>query len=223
MPPPLVKALKAGRPIAKLMAGGEPFSIGKWALYSSATHHDWLKADETRRRLKRTMSEFFTRWHAIITTVAPTTAFEHVESGDAVTRVMKVDGKPLPYHMFHAWIALASVCHLPSVVIPVPRAKGELPCGVQIIGPEGGDLEVLAIAEALESQMGGFQKPPEENLAPPLELTVRSKGKPAKAKPAPKPKPVKEKPPRKAKPVKPEKPKPAPKVKPPKPAKPAKR
>ena len=226
MPPPLVRALKAGRPIAKLMAGGEPFSIGKWALYSAASHHDWLKADETRRRLKRTMSEFFTRWHAIITPVAPTTAFEHIESGDAVTRLIKVDGKPVPYHMFHAWIALATVCHLPSVVIPVPRAKGELPCGVQIIGPEGGDLDVLAIAEALESQMGGFQRPPEENLSAPLELTVKSKGKPVKAKPAPKAKPAKEKPAKPAKPAKPpraEKPKPAPKVKPPKPAKPSRR
>ncbi|RYZ09616.1 MAG: amidase [Alphaproteobacteria bacterium] len=220
MPTPLLKALEAGRPIAKLMARGEPFSRGKWALYSAATHHDWLKADETRRRLKRTMSEFFSRWHAIITPVAPTTAFEHVESGDAVTRLMTVDGKPAPYHMFHAWIALATVCHLPSVVIPVPRRKGELPCGVQIIGPEGGDLDVLAIAEALEAQMGGFQRPPEAVLLAPL--PVRMKGKPVKAKPAPKPKPVK---PVKEKPVKPAKvvkPKPAPKVKPPKPVKPAK-
>ncbi len=225
MPPPLVRALKAGRPIARLMAGGEPFSLGKWALYSSASHHDWLKADEIRRRLKRTMSEFFTRWHAIITPVAPTTAFEHLESGDAVTRLIKVDGQAVPYHMFHAWIALATVCHLPSVVIPVPRGRGELPCGVQIIGPEGGDLDVLAIAEALESQMGGFQRPPEENLSPPLELTLRSKGGPAKAKPPPRAKAVKEKPAKPAKPARPvktKKPKPPPKVKPPKPPKPAK-
>jgi amidase len=226
MPGPLVRALQAGRPIAKLMARGEPFSRGKWALYSAASHHDWLKADETRRRLKRTMSEFFTRWHAIITPVSPTTAFEHVETGDAVTRLMKVDGQPTPYHMFHAWIALATVCHLPSVVIPVPRAKGELPAGVQIIGPEGGDLDVLAIAEALESQMGGFKRPPEENLTSPLPLAIKVNGKQAKAKPAPKAKPVKpvkEKPAKPVKPPKAQKPKPAPKVKPPKPVKPARK
>jgi amidase len=229
MPAPLVKALQAGRPIAKLMARGEPFSRGKWALYSAASHHDWLKADETRRRLKRTMSEFFSRWHAIITPVSPTTAFEHVESGDAVTRLMTVDGLPTPYHMFHAWIALATVCHLPAVVIPVPRAKGELPCGIQIIGPEGGDLDVLAIAEALEAEMGGFKRPPEDALTAPM--AVKTTGKPQKVKPAPKvkpAKPVKEKPATKvkpAKPVKPPKAKPAAKVKPQKPVKlkPAKR
>lgn len=225
MPVPLVKALQAGRPLAKLMARGEPFGRAKWAAYSAATHHDWLRADEARRRLKRAMSEFFSRWHAIITPVAPTTAFEHVDGGDAVSRPMQVDGKPTPYHMFHSWIALATICHLPAVVIPVPRAKGELPCGVQIIGPEGGDMDVLAIAEALEAQMGGFQRPPEDALKAPPALPAKANGKPAKPKPPPKPKPekpVKEKP-VKAKPVKPAKPKPEPKPKPPKPVKPAKR
>ena len=128
---------------------------------------------------------------------------------------MQVDGKPVPYHMFHAWIALATVCHLPSVVIPVPRRPGELPCGVQIIGPEGGDMDVLAIAEALEAQMGGFQRPPETVLT--AGPTLKAKGGPQKVKPAPKP--VKEKP---VKPAKVVKPKPAPRVKPPKPVKPVK-
>ncbi len=230
MPTPLVKALEAGRPLAKLIARGEPFGRGKWAAYSAATHHDWLRADEARRRLKRTMSEFFTRWHAIITPVAPTTAFAHVDSGDAVSRTVLVDGRSIPYHMFHGWVALASVCHLPSVVIPVPRRPGQLPCGVQIIGPEGGDEDVLAIAEALEAQMGGFQRPPEDNLKV-YALPVKANAKALKQKPAPKPakppkppKPVKTKQ-AKAKPVKPpkaQKPKPAPKVKPAKPPKPVK-
>jgi amidase len=149
MPTPLVKAMEMGRPIARVLAGAEPFSRGKWALYSAATHHDWLKADETRQRLKRNVAEFFTRWSAIIAPVAPSTAFEHIDTGDAVTRLLKVDGKPTPYHAFHSWIALATVCHLPAAVIPAPRGKDELPCGIQIIGPEGADFEVLAIAEAL--------------------------------------------------------------------------
>lgn len=221
MPGPLVKALEAGRPLTRLMARGEPFGRAKWAAYSAATHHDWLHADEARRRLKRTISEFFSRWHAIITPVSPTTAFEHVVAGDAVSRPMQVDGKPTPYHMFHSWIALATVCHLPAVVIPVPRRAGQLPCGVQIIGPEGGDMDVLAIAEALEAQMGGFQRPPEDVLKSLPALPAKVNGKAPKAKPPPKPKPakpVKEKP-VKAKPAKVAKPKPPPKVKPAKPSK----
>lgn len=229
MPGPLVKALEAGRPLAKLIARGEPFGRGKWAAYSAATHHDWLRADEIRRRLKRTMSDFFSRWHAIITPVAPTTAFEHIETGDAVSRTLAVDGKPIPYHLVHGWIALATVCHLPAVVIPVPRRPGQLPAGIQIIGPEGGDEDVLAIAEALEAQMGGFQRPSEDGIRARTSVpaVIGKAGKPKPQTKPPKPaKPVKAKPVKPvkpAKPVKPPKPKPQPKAKPPKPAKPVRR
>jgi amidase len=219
MPASLVKAMEVGRPLARVLSRGEPFSRSKWALYSAATHHDWLKADEARQRMKRNVADFFTRWHAIIAPVAPSTAFEHVETGDAVTRVLKVDGEPTPYHAFHSWIALATVCHLPAVTIPVPRRKGELPCGIQIIGPEGGDFDVLAIAEAIEDVMGGFQRPPEDNLVQPLELTQKTQKKPPRPKPAPKPKkerpakPRSVKAPKPPKPPKPEKPKPVKKAK----------
>ena len=182
MPTPLVKAMEMGRPIAKAMARGEPFSRGKWALYSAATHHDWLKADEARQRLKRNVAEFFTRWQAIIAPVAPSTAFEHVDDrrcgdapaegrwqADALSRVPFVDraGDGVPP-------ALAAV-------IPVPRGRDELPCGVQIIGPEGGDFDVLAIAEAIEAQIGGFQRPPEDNLAAAARFSRR---RPARSRPS---------------------------------------
>jgi hypothetical protein len=51
---------------------------------------------------------------------------------------------------------------------------------VQVIGPEGGDEELLAIAEALEAELGGFQPPPQKMS----QLTARTKtgGKPAKAR-----------------------------------------
>lgn len=212
MPPPLVKAMEMGRPLARAFAGKEAFSRSKWALYSAATHHDWLKANEARERLKREMNAFFGRWSALIMPVAPSHAFAHIETGDAVTRLLDVDGSPQPYHTFHSWIALATVCHLPSVVIPAPHKPGQLPAGVQIIGPEGADEEVLAIAEALEAEMGGFQPPPQEMTG--RSGAIEPKGKPARARPA---KPVRAAKPKPAKPVKPKKPKPD------KPAKPRKR
>jgi amidase len=181
MPARLVKAMERGRPIARVLASRYPFSRSKWALYSAATHHDWLIANEAREKLKREVSGFFGKWSAIIAPVAPSTAFEHVAAGDAVSRKMKVDGATAAYHTFHSWIALATACHLPAAVIPVPREAGELPCGVQIIGPEGGDLDVLAIAEALEARMGGFQQPPPEGeLTSPLaKAVIKRKAKPA--------------------------------------------
>jgi amidase len=162
MPGPLVKAMEVGRPIVRVLARREPYSRSKWALYSAATHRDWLIADETRQKLKRDMDAFFERWDFLLCPVAPATAFAHVETGDSVTRKLLVDGEPTPYHTFHSWIALATVCHLPSVVVPAPRGPSGLPRGVQIIGPLGADLDVLAVAEALEREMGGFAPPPEE-------------------------------------------------------------
>ena len=201
MPTPLVKAMAVGRPLARALANREPFSRSKWALYSAATHHDWLRANEAREHLKREVAHFFSKWSAILAPIAPSTAFEHAEGGDSVTRKLLVDGEPTPYHAFHSWIALATICHLPAAVIPVPRKAGDLPCGVQIIGPEGGDLDVLAIAEALEAQMGGFQAPPEAALSGVIETraltskakpATKKKEKPAKPPKAPKsPKPVK--------------------------------
>ncbi len=187
MPQPLVKTMEMGRPFAKLLASREPFSRSKWALYSAATHHDWLKANEAREKLKRDMADMFTRYDAIIAPVAPSAAFEHVQKGDSVTRKLLVDGAPAPYHAFHSWIALATICHLPAVTIPVSQQPGQLPAGIQIIGPEGADLDVLAIAEALEGSMGGFVAPPALTVA--AEAPKAAKRKTAvRQKPAKKPK-----------------------------------
>lgn len=181
MPRPLVKAMEMGRPLTRLLVKREPYSHSKWVAYSTATHHDWLKADEARQRLKRNIAHYFDNWDAIICPIAPSAAFEHVERGNSVTRKMLVDGKDTPYHTFHSWIALATVCHLPSVVIPAPQSAGGLPAGVQIIGPEGADLSILAIAEELEKLMGGFVAPPDDPpTSPPPPPPPRPK--PAKAK-----------------------------------------
>lgn len=212
MPTPLVRAMEVGRPLARALAGREPFSRSKWALYSAATHAEWLVANEAREKLKREVAGFFGKWNAILCPIAPSTAFEHIEKGDSVTRKLVVDGASTPYHAFHGWIALATICHLPSIVIPIPQPDGKLPAGVQIIGPEGADEDILAIAEALEAELGGFRAPPDLPAIQSAPVSKRTATK-AKAKPA-----------KPAKPVKPkaEKPKPAPKQKKAKPAKPVK-
>ncbi len=183
MPRPLVKAMEMGRPLTKLLVKREPYSHGKWVAYSAATHHDWLKADEARQRLKRNIAHYFDNWDAIICPIAPSAAFEHIDKGNSVTRKLLVDGESTPYHTFHSWIALATVCHLPAVVIPVPQKGGGLPAGIQIIGPEGADNSVLAIAEEIERVLGGFVVPPDD---PPTSPPPPPPG----PKPKPKPKPA---------------------------------
>ena len=47
------------------------------------------------------------------------------------------------------WAGLTGVAHLPSTVIPTGLNKDGLPIGVQIVGPEYGDLITIGIAEEL--------------------------------------------------------------------------
>lgn len=64
----------------------------------------------------------------------------------------EIDGKPTKTY-FH-WLALAyavtNVGH-PTISIPLGRDHAGLPFGLQIVGPRGGDLKVLAVARALEA------------------------------------------------------------------------
>jgi amidase len=59
------------------------------------------------------------------------------------------------------WIALATACGLPATAVPIGLAADGLPVGAQIIGPRAGDSRTLAIAQAIEDEIGGFMQPPE--------------------------------------------------------------
>ena len=64
----------------------------------------------------------------------------------------EIDGKPTRSY-FH-WLALAYAVTLaghPALSLPVGLDRNGMPFGLQIIGPRGGDLLVLAVATALES------------------------------------------------------------------------
>ena len=58
------------------------------------------------------------------------------------------------------WAGLAGVSYLPATIIPTgPDAQG-LPIGVQIIGPEYGDLATIEVAQILEQRGFAFRSPP---------------------------------------------------------------
>ena len=151
--------LEIVRPVAQLIKDDKPFSRSKWAVYATSRYRDWLKANELRQELIVSAEKFFTTWDVLITPVSAVTAFPHDLSSGLFSRRMLVDGRSEPYASFLCWVALASACNLPSVVIPAGRAPNGLPVGVQVIGRHGSDAHLLTIAEALEVQLGGFTPP----------------------------------------------------------------
>jgi amidase len=58
------------------------------------------------------------------------------------------------------WISLATTLHLPATAIPAGLTAGGLPVGAQLIGPRGGDARTLAVAQAIDETVRGFQPPP---------------------------------------------------------------
>jgi amidase len=49
---------------------------------------------------------------------------------------------------------------LPSTVIPVGFAGGELPVGVQVVASAGCDFDGLAVARTLDAVSNAFRVPP---------------------------------------------------------------
>lgn len=66
----------------------------------------------------------------------------------------EIDGKKTRTY-FH-WLALAyavTIVGHPAISIPVGRDDFDMPFGLQIVGPRGGDAKVLAVAAALEEAL----------------------------------------------------------------------
>ena len=146
--------------LAKINAGAGPLSKAATILASTATHRDWMIANETRWRLKAQVAEAFSEVDVIVAPVAPVEPFAHDHSPFNDRELTCSTGKTIPYNAMMMWVALATVCGLPATAVPAGLSAAGLPVGVQIIGPDGGDLRTLAAARALEEATGGYVPPP---------------------------------------------------------------
>lgn len=161
-PEPIRERLYAERPaaLAERRQGAAPLSYAATVLASTASHRDWLIADEARYQLKARIAQVF---EGVDVIVSPTTAvapFVHDHSDFNHRQLRTSDGGAIPYNSMMMWIALATVCGLPATAMPAGFTPVGLPVGVQIIGPERGDAATLAAAQALEAALGGYVAPP---------------------------------------------------------------
>lgn len=133
-------------------AGGDrAVGVGRdarWIRFATATHRDWLKANEERHRLQAGLADFFGAWDAILCPVAPVPAFPHDQRplGD---RTLRIDGEDRPYWQLEGWISLAAAASLPATVAPVALTADGLPVGVQIIGPHLEDRTTIDVARRI--------------------------------------------------------------------------
>jgi len=168
MPTAQLAAMQRVRGPAKLALrmGAGPDSWAALALDYTASHLDWLAADEARARVGAQAREVFSRFDAILAPVGPVAAFPHDHRPFGRRTLTLSDGTKAPYLAMLRWIALATACGLPATAIPAGQTATGLPVGAQLIGPGGADSRMLAIAEAIEERLGGFVAPPQLEAAP---------------------------------------------------------
>ncbi|SEN86984.1 amidase [Rhodospirillales bacterium URHD0017] len=122
------------------------------------TYADWLELDKARNLLRRAWKAFFQDWDVLICPAAPTVAVPHDPNHAWHERKMVVKGRKTSPADPTFWGAYFTVASLPSTVAPAGFSKG-LPIGVQIVGPEYGDLQCIEVARQLEREFQGFVPP----------------------------------------------------------------
>ncbi|CAE8583703.1 unnamed protein product [Polarella glacialis] len=133
------------------------------------------KKNAVRRNfIKETYEEFFTRFDVLICPVLPIPAFHHTEK-HILQRTFTGEGiRDFDYLGMQFWPGVVIVADLPSTVLPVGRTPDNLPCGVQIVGPNFHDLTCIEVGKILERIHAPcrFEAPPgfghDEALSPGL-------------------------------------------------------
>jgi amidase len=146
--------------VARGLAPGDESYYARSMRAAVLSHRDWLAANEARHRMRLAWADFFTTFDLLLCPVASTAAFPHDQKGERHTRTLPVNGRRMPVtdHLF--WAGYTGVAFLPSTAAPCGFTPAGLPVGVQIVGPQYGDLTCLAFARLLEREFQGFVPPP---------------------------------------------------------------
>lgn len=123
--------------------------LGTYAL--SAGYYDayYLKAQKVRTLIRQDFERVFTKIDALITPVAPTTAFKIGE---------KIDD-PLTMYLSDVHTVAVNIAGVPALTVPCGFSDG-LPVGMQIIGRHFDELTLLNIGANYQSQTGWHLKHP---------------------------------------------------------------
>jgi mandelamide amidase len=102
-----------------------------------------------RPQLQATYRDHFKR-HDVVAVVFPTTPLPAAPIGDDET--VELNGARVPtFFTFIRNSSPASVAGIPGISLPAAMTRAGLPLGLELDGPEGSDVRLLAIARAVEA------------------------------------------------------------------------
>ncbi len=167
----LLRAATAGRQtpeefrrnaeIARGLAPDDERYYARMMRANTASHRDWLAANELRHKMRWRWAEFFREWDVLLCPAAASAAFPHDHVGERHDRTIVVNGRRVPTTDQLFWAGYSGVAYLPSTVAPCGFTPGGLPVGVQIVGPQYGDRTCIELARLLEREFQGFVPPPD--------------------------------------------------------------
>ncbi|HKA29934.1 MAG TPA: Asp-tRNA(Asn)/Glu-tRNA(Gln) amidotransferase subunit GatA [Candidatus Binatia bacterium] len=124
--------------------------LGTYAL--SAGYYDayYLKAQQVRTLIRQDFDRAFTRCDALVTPVAPTTAFRIGEKTD----------DPLTMYLSDILTISVNLAGLPGLVMPCGVDAAGLPIGLQVIGQAYDEATILRIGAAYEQATDWHRRNP---------------------------------------------------------------
>jgi aspartyl-tRNA(Asn)/glutamyl-tRNA(Gln) amidotransferase subunit A len=114
--------------------------IGSYVLSSGFFDAYYLQAQKARTLLINQFNELFKKYDVLIGPVAPTTAFKIGDNANDPIKMYLEDAMTVP----------PSLAGLPAMSIPAGKSSSGLPIGVQLIGPNKSDADLLALARSVE-------------------------------------------------------------------------
>ncbi|MEO8163867.1 MAG: amidase, partial [Betaproteobacteria bacterium] len=125
----------------------EENSYDAWMVHANTMPvREWHAWHEKREQIRRAWMAFFRDWDLLLCPAAATAAFPHNQKGERWERMVMVNGKPQPSTTQMFWAGFPGMAYLPATVAPAGLTKEGLPVGVQIIGPQYGDLATIDAA-----------------------------------------------------------------------------
>jgi amidase len=119
---------------------------------------EFFKAMLAREEMRAGIASFMERYPILLTVAFSTTAFPHGAQQLNINGVT-YDRAAAAYPAM-GWTTLwASIAGLPAAVVPAGFDNDGLPVGVQIVGRAFDEETVLAVAGAIERELGGYQRP----------------------------------------------------------------
>ena len=150
----------ANRAAATSLAAGDESYYARMVRANTMHHRDWLAFNEERHKLRLAWAAFFRDYDLFLCPVAATPAPPHDQQGERWERMITVNGQRAPTTDQLFWAGYTCAFYLPATAAPIGLSPEGLPIGVQITGPQYGDLACIRFAQLLEREYRGFVPPP---------------------------------------------------------------